>query len=430
MRRSFCSLWVIAILVACALSPRSGAAFSEDLCWLQDGAGIESCTPLPPECEPVGTVDAACVGRATALFAAVGNYAHARSALHVDATYLLAQAVGFAADDAYWIAAYDQAVDLGHYEPVDRRGLPIGGGQLATATIDGLVRSNLGDGGVFFHFIAPRAPRTGNASPVDGLHPDLDDAGTEGFLVHVRSWALQGSGTARPACTDGLSVDTGSDHALGLSCFLRPNGQPAMIDATISVFGAQSIPFQAVTGSQVVVSAQQPGGPLYAESFDAVVGGGATRSSNARLGIYLHALADRISHHVCTDQAVLTGPTGLPRNFTVFMDNADCVQGLHALRHIWEIGVDQSQLGIEHRTLRAALEALYDELLVFANARGVARPQAFEADYRNAWIADLESDLSIGDGLARLDALSLRACRAGWDEFPGTEVCLHADGFE
>lgn len=430
MRTCLACLTVLSLSAACGLYPEPVAAFSEDLCWESNGSGVVACTPLPPECEPAGTVSPACTARATALFAAASGYAHARSALHADATHLLAQAVGFAADDAYWIAAYDQAVDLGSYEPVDRHAVPVGGGALATATIDGLVRTNLGDGGVFFHFIAPRAPRSGDPQPVDGLHPDLDDAGTEGFLVHLRAWALEGSGTARPACADGLSSDTGSDFALGLSCFLRGSGQPAQIDASISTFGVQSVSFQVATGSQLLLSAGQPGGPLYAESFDALVGGGATRSANARLGIYLHALGDRISHHVCTDRTLLTGPTGPLRNFSVAMDNSDCTQGLHALRHVWEIGVDQSLLEAPHRTLRAGLESIYDELLAFAQLRGVARPQASETGYRNAWLAGLEADLSIIDGSERLDALSLRACAAGWPAFPGSEVCLFRNGFE
>lgn len=101
-------------------------AFSEDLCWQADGSGVTSCTPLPAECEPVGTSSPACLTRATAVFAAVRNFAHARSSVHVDATYLMAQAIGFPAEDAYWIAAYDEAVDLGSYEPVDLQGNPIG----------------------------------------------------------------------------------------------------------------------------------------------------------------------------------------------------------------------------------------------------------------------------------------------------------------
>ena len=425
----FASLAAATGLALC-LHAAPAAAFSEDLCWPADASGLVACTPLPPACEPAGTVSGACLTQAVAVYATVSGYAHARSALHADVSYLLAQAVGFTADDAYWIAAYDQAVDLGRYEPVDRAGATVGGGQLATAIIDGFQRTNLADGGVFYHFIAPRAPRVGPPQPVDGLHPNVADAGTEGFLAHLRAWAMEGAGNGRPVCTDGLTVDTGQDLALGLACFQRLGGQPAQIDGTISVFATQSVPFQASTGSQVVVSDQQPGGPVYGGSFDSVVGGDPRRSANARLGIYLHALADRISHHVCTDSSVLTGPSGIAQGFAVDMSHPECTQGTHALRHIWEIGVDPSLLAPEHRTLEAALAAIYDELLAFAADRGVLRPQASDPGYRSRWLAALAADLAIPAAAQRLDALASRACAERWPEFPGSQVCLFGNGFD
>ncbi|MBK9657595.1 MAG: hypothetical protein IPO66_20010 [Rhodanobacteraceae bacterium] len=54
------------------------------------------------------------------------------------------------------------------------------------------MRTNLSDGGVFFHFISPRAGPLGQPPVVDGLHPDLEDAQAEGFLVHLRAWAWRG----------------------------------------------------------------------------------------------------------------------------------------------------------------------------------------------------------------------------------------------
>ena len=420
--------FVVPLLLALRAAPV--AAFSEDLCWPTDASGLVSCTPLPQACEPAGSVSGTCLTAAVAVYATVPGYAHARSALHADVSYLLAQAVGFAAEDAYWIAAYDQAVDLGRYEPVDRTGAAVGGGQLATAVIDGFERNNLADGGVYYHFIAPRAPRTGPPQPVDGLHPDVSDAQIEGFLAHLRAWAMEGAGTGRPICTDGLSSDTGLDYALGPSCFQRVGGQPAQIDGTISVFATQSVSFQSFTGTQVVVSDQQPGGPVHGSDFDNVVGGDPARSANARLGIYLHALADRISHHVCTDSSVLAGPRGLAQGFDVDMSHAECTQGTHALRHIWEIGVDPALLAPEHRTLEAALEAIYDELLAFAAARGVLRPEASDPAFRSRWLSALAADLRNPNAAGRLDALALRACAEGWPEFPGSQACYFGSGFE
>lgn len=417
------------VLGVCGLMwPGLALAFAEDLCWQSNGSGVVACTPLPAECEPVGSSSQACETRAMALVAATAGYAHARSIVHTDAVYFMAQRVGFTADDAYWIAAYDEAVDLGAYEPVDRSGMPIGGGQLATAVIDGFKRSNLADGGVYFHFISPRDDGIGPPAPVDGLHPNLSDAETEGFLVHLRAWALAGSGNARPACTDGLSIYTGSDYALGQSCFERALGQPASIDGVISVFGPTAVNYTSQTGSQVVVSANQPNGPVRAEDFDSVIGGDARRAANARLGIYLHALGDRISHHVCTDRSPLQGPQGVQRGFGVDMSNPDCTQGPHALRHLWEVGVDQDLLDPEHRTLEPNLSKVYDELVAFADARGLLRPGA--ATDRDASVSALRVLLEQRDGAARLDGLLRLGCSYGYPAFPGTGDCLYWSGFE
>jgi hypothetical protein len=419
------SLWVALV----ALLPiRAAQAFSEDLCWRKDGNGVQACTPLPPECEPVGSSSAACMTRAAALTAAVGSFPHARSSVHTDATHLMAQVAGFSAADAYWIAAYDEAVDLGAYAPVDLAANPIGAGQLDTAVLDGYVRTNFGAGGVFYHFISPRSDGIGPVPVVDGLHPNLEDAITEGFMVHLRAWALAGSGLGRPNCTDGLSSFDGSNYALATNCFARETGLPADINAVISVFGPTAVSFSASTGSQLIVAADQPGGPLYAESFDSVVG--SANAANARLGIYLHALADRISHHVCTDRSPLTGPRGLQRSFDVDMSNPDCTQGPHALRHLWEVGVDQSLLAAADRTTAAALGAIYDELLVFAGNRGVLRPQAQLPETRAAVLDELSRALSKADGAQRLDALTLAACSRGLAPFPGASDCLYRSGFE
>jgi hypothetical protein len=44
--------------------------------------------------------------------------------LHADATYFLAQALGFRSDVAYWIAAYNEVADLNRYAPIDQSKRP------------------------------------------------------------------------------------------------------------------------------------------------------------------------------------------------------------------------------------------------------------------------------------------------------------------
>lgn len=412
------SIRVMAWLVgAAALSPGWSWGFAEDVCWLPDGAGVTSCTPLPDACLPVGTTSNACRSAAVAANAAAQQYGEARSSVHVDATYVMAQAVGFSADDAYWIAAYDQVADLGSFEPVDLAGVPVGDGALATATLDGIVRTNLPSGGLFFHFVSPRNGGSATVPAVDGLHPDVEDGDTEGFLVHLRSWALAGSGTTRPACTDGLTVATADGLSLGASCFARAAGGDATITGSIALFGPTASPFVVSTGPQTI----QRG--VTSEAFDEVVGGDAARIADARLGIYLHALADRISHHVCTDRTVLAGPTGIARSFSVDLGIADCTQGLHALRHMWEIGTEQDLLADEDRTLAAALTAVYDELLVFAAARGTLAVGADDDGRRDALVAELIAAIESPDAATRLEAVRAAGCSRGLAAFPGLAAC-------
>lgn len=108
-------------------SPRDAAAFAEDVCYARRGGPLASCTPLPPVCQPAGTETAACK---TAMVEVVARsrirFDGGRSTIHSDVTYLLAQAVGLSSTDAYWIAAYEEATDLGSFDPRDNNSMIVG----------------------------------------------------------------------------------------------------------------------------------------------------------------------------------------------------------------------------------------------------------------------------------------------------------------
>ncbi len=412
----------LAALVLCGAA-QTASAYAEDVCYLPNGGGIENCTPLPDSCKPAGTVNPICRAAAVQVFAAQGASFPdgGRSTFHVDATYLLAQAVGFSATNAYWIAAYDEATDLGSFQARDLSGVLVPG-DWATATLDGLERTNFDSGGVLFHFHAPRNGGLNQPSTtVNGLHPDVDDADEEVFLANLRTWALAASSV--PQCTAGLTVPntTTGDYATGNACFVLPAGGAGLVQGTISTLGTLAQSFNLATGLQTVVTNAQPGGPLTSESFDTVVGGG-ERALDARLGVYLHALGDRVSHHVCTDRSVLTGPDA-SGTFTEYMDNSDCVQPLHALRHMWEVGVDFSQLAAKDRTTEAGLAAIYDELVVFASARSTMDPLATNAAYRQDILNQVSAALSIEDAEARVLGLARIACDKGLEPLPGMPAC-------
>jgi|GEM_PF-2853886 len=418
---------LVAILpLASLFAPQSAHAFAEDICFAKNDGGIVECAPLPAACQPVPTQTDACYTAAIAA-TAQGTSANdgGRSSVHVDATYVLALAAGFPAEAAYWIAAYDEVTDLGSYEARDRNGIRYGNGAYKTAFLDGVMRTNISEtGGIFFHFNAPR--NRGLAQPVpgiDGLHPDSKNAATEVFLAHLRSWAFA-KGAARPECTGGFTVASANgDYATGNSCFTNA-GAPGKINARITAIGNVGLPFTLDTGSQVIVTASAPGGLKTAEAFDSVT---APHAAEARIGLYLHALADRVSHHVCGDISVTQGP-GLNGTFAVDLKDPECAQGPHALRHMWEtgLGTQLANVAAKDQTTAAALGDVYDELIALAAARGYAPPPAAA---RTPLLNALLVALMTPGAVARVDAVTAVGCARGFPAMPGLACpTVNADG--
>jgi hypothetical protein len=415
----------VALAIAIAVLAHTGDAhaFVEDLCYAPGGGAVTNCTPLPDVCRPAGTQTIACKLAVIATAARTRNTTDGgRSAIHTDVTYVLAQAVGFSATDAYWIAAYDESADLGSFAPRDNNSTVVGGGSLATANVSGLVRTDARTGGPLLHVIAPYnhgldAPVPG----IDGLHPDPSNAATEVTLANFRAWALAASSAARPACSAGLTVQSAAgDYATGATCFATAT----QIQASISLFGPIDVPFMTQAGPQIV---QDSTSSILAPDFDALVGtdgardASAVHAADARLGVYLHLLADRISHHVCEDRAVITGPT--ESGFFVNLTNSDCAQPIHLLRHAWETGVDYALLAPRDRTTLAMLGSAYQELVAFAQARGVLRPGAGRPEAQAAYTAQLAAALENFQAPDRIAAIDAVGCAHGLMPLPGQPAC-------
>lgn len=408
---------------AVLLPARDAAAFAEDLCYAPGGGPLANCGPLPDACRPAGTDTAACKAALIAVVARQRNASDGgRSSVHTDVTFLLAQAAGFSATDAYWIAAYDESADLGAFEIRDNDSRPVGGGALATANVSGLVRTDAQSGGVLLHVIAPY--NHGLPTPplhIDGLHPDPTDAATEVTLANFRAWALAASSATKPACTAGFTVQSAAgDYATGAACF--PSGAP--IQASIRLFGPLDLPFATQAGPQLV---QDSAAPVRAPDFDALVATDGAHdpspghAADARLGVYLHMLADRISHHVCADRSVITGPSA--SGFFVDLTNSECAQGIHLLRHAWETGVDYARLLPQDRTTLAMLQAVYQELVAFAHARGVLRPGADLPATQAAYTAELARALQTFRAADRVTALDAVGCAHDLAPLPGQPSC-------
>jgi hypothetical protein len=411
-------------LVAAVLAqPHDADAFFEDLCYAPGGGALASCAPLPDVCRPAGTDTAACKAAIIAVNTQRRNSSDGgRSSVHTDVTFLLAQAVGFSATDAYWIAAYDESADLGSFAPRDNNSMPVGDGALVTANVSGLVRVDRTSGGVLLHVIAPY--NHGLATPVpgiDGLHPDPTDAETEVTLANFRAWALAASSATRPACTAGLTIQSAAgDYATGATCYAA--GTP--IQTAISLFGPIDLPFTTQTRPQLV---QDSSTPIYAPDFDALVAtdgahdSSAAHAADARLGVYLHLLADRISHHVCEDRSVISGPSA--SGFAVDLTSSECAQPIHLLRHAWETGVDFARLAPQDRTTLAMLSSVYQELVAFARARDVLRPGAEGAAAQATYTSQLALALEKFAAPDRVAAIDAVGCAHGLAPLPGQPAC-------
>jgi hypothetical protein len=403
-------------LVAAAttvLTPPKVHAFAEDICYTP-GAPPHSCAPLPfvcPENDPNSPV---CGARAFFRYAyTLRQPLGGRSLVHTDSTYIIARKVGFPVRDAYWMAAYSEATDLGTFAPRDMRGnLVPNAKSLTTKDISGLVRTHFATGGFLFHFLptmrAPRGPKP------NGLHPNVNDPRHEIMLTHLRRWAMAGPGSPAPLCTGGFTNRSAQgDFATGSTCYGSPTGVP--INGRYSIIAPVDFPFSNTTGQQVI----SDGVP--SSRFDSWVG---AQSANARTGIYIHALGDRISHHVCTDEGTIAPPTPRHREFRIGLDKPGCDQGPHAVRHEYETGVHFHDLAGEDRTTEATLSMVYDELVNFARLRGILDPAATTPAAKTAVITGgLIPALEHRNPEARLRAVTAAGCRLGVPAFPGNPVC-------
>jgi hypothetical protein len=132
-------------------------------------------------------------------------------------------------------------------------------------------------------------------------------------------------------------------------------------------------------------------------------------------------LADRISHHVCADRSVISGPAA--SGFFVNLTNSDCAQPIHLLRHAWETGVSYAQLAPQDRTTLAMLSSVYQELVAFARARGVLRPGVETTATQAGYTAELARALEKFAAADRIAALDAVGCAHGLAPLPGQPAC-------
>lgn len=371
----------------------------------------------------------------------------ARGMIHFDSVYLLAQAAGFREDLAYWIAAYDQVVDVGdRFMPFDRCGKVITDGKYQPIKMNGFSRDIVNAGSIGVHYGTFFLPSISSHTPAgaSGIDPQITedmkgghfDRVFEGMLNASRNWAFNGT----QPCTNGFTNPdsplpenpTADDFAAyfeGAQCFqpdetmsshLIQGHAPLFYASALKIGGTVAPDFAANQGYQVASFKKTPtGNSLTDNAFDTCpssdpdysllyfdsdkkdkcnqsefVGENKPKSvqtlldegsgilwskQNAnqqwdqvpiglvRFGVYLHILADRISHFECGDVSYAQGLVKLTDadqqqkdGFWFQYDDDACDQMWHAVNHSREIG--QPELAMQTTT---ALVHTYRELKRF-----------------------------------------------------------------
>lgn len=412
------------LLLGIACTSYLAQAMVEDVCYPnQQNNKLHNCIQLPANCSlQFSKTTLACQTETlAAFFVNMKEENPGRSLVHVDSTYIIAAGVGFSAKDAYWIAAYDEATDLKNFTPVDVDGNPVNKDELTTADIGGVARTSYSTGGLIHHYLPVKNPGPG----VNGLRPNVLDP-NEVTLSNLRAWAFNLNAqslnqSSSPLCAAGITASSS-----GTTCY-NEAGQSVPIKGVLSLVYPISLPpftlqsgFQIIYPSQDGNTSQPPANPVYSDDFVSYIG---QNFADAALGTYMHSLADRVSHHVCTDIAPVTGPLNGGQGFLIDLGNKQCSQLYHELRHLYETGVPFNQLEPQDRTTEATLSIVYDELVAFAQQRGVLKPAARTAAYKSAFLNSLTTALQVPEAIDRLKALTQAGCNQGVTPFPGAPAC-------
>ncbi len=377
--------------------PLNTHAFLEDIC-LGAGTGqIENCISAASACEgpPNSHTNRACALQVQEF----RNIPPGRSMIHTDSTYFIALALGYRADVAYWIAAYNEVTDYAQYKPIDECGHQASnsnsGADYISAALNGFQRTNIKTDGPFYHYTAAFSP-TGTGNDVHGadgiqaiypLHypepgyPANIDSIYQGTLFNMRQWAMKPDADAGLMCAVGLTVPNGRSNFSGTSCLAG-----ATIIGKVPAFegGMVNIPVTVQSGQKVLDNSNntvtyysqlktwlsdrsRTTGTLWLDSKAPPV-----PVQVARLGLYLHVLQDTASHSTfCGDDAPAPPGGSDPGTYMAMKGSAVtvnfgtyCATGPHLAGHVQETATGLNALPLRDYT---ALNITLDELIVFGN---------------------------------------------------------------
>jgi hypothetical protein len=430
-RRMFVSLVALAFL----FTTLPAQAFLEDLCLPRNAAQGKLTWCIDPTCLNPPQPSRTCLEQLVD-FATIQP---GRSMIHADSTYFIAQALGYRADVAYWIAAYNEVTDYTQYLPIDQCGRQASrrnsGAQYVTAKYNGFQRTNVNTDGPLDHYIVSFSPSgEGNdvhgAMGVQGIYPlyyprpgyptRIDDT-YQKTLANLRQWGMLRSRDPGLLCVVGLTDSTGTTCLGGGSvsgtvpALTNPNApSPIMITAPL---GRKVLNLDQNTNPATTVYYEELGpwlndkarttGTLWKSKVPIPV-----PVQIARIGHYLHAMQDSASHSTyCGDEAP-SPPDGGSAGTYMYMDGDDvklafgnsCAMSPHIAGHVQETGTGDRPLPLRVYT---ALNMTVDELIEFGN--NVAK-------HHEGWIANpelLPPDVGGGKSAQGMSAADLKTALVG-----------------
>jgi hypothetical protein len=420
------STFVLCLLVAAAAN-----AFLEDVCLPRRPGQPALNWCIRPDCPPPFSANRAC----PAQLADFGTIKPGRSMVHADSTYFIAQALGYRADVAYWIAAYNEVSDYGQYLPIDQCGMQAStqnsGHNYISAAFNGFVRTNQNTDGPLDHYVVFFSPNGAGtdvhgAGGVQALYPlhyptpgypvHIDDT-YQKTLANFRQWAMLPTRDPGLLCTVGLTTSNGTACLTGMN-----------ITGTVPFFmkSAKGVAINVPAGKKVLNFDTNTSAVTYYEDLGAYLDDKQKTTGTlwkdpapipvpvqlARIGIYLHVLQDTSSHSTyCGDDAP-TPPGGCDRGTYMSIGGGavklffgdSCAASPHLAGHVQETGTGNSPLPLRDYV---ALNNTVDELIVFGN--DVASKHA-------GWIVNpelLPPDVVGGKNAQGLSAADLKSALVG-----------------
>lgn len=390
------------VVVLAAGSP--GLAFLEDLCLPRPNANGILMWCLRPTCpNPNQNPNRVCPEQ-TADFATIQP---GRSMIHMDGTHFIAQALGYRADVAYWIAAYNEVTDYSQYVPIDQCGVqasnqnaianqttnqtaPNTGRDYITAYYNGFQRTNTNTDAPLDHYVVSFSPN-GQGTDVHGAmgvqaiyplyyprpgYPERIDDTYQKTLANFRQWAMLKTNEPGVLCTVGLTEGDG--------CLTN-----ARITGTVPFFLRAGIGVRIdVPAGKKVLNYVSRTDIDYYEKLEAYLNdpkkttGTLWKSPGrvpvpvqlARLGHYLHVMQDTASHSTYCGDDGPTPPGGTDPGTYMFLTDRNrrvqlsfgdsCANSPHLAGHVQETGTGRAPLPLRVYT---ALNMTVDELIAFGN---------------------------------------------------------------